>query len=156
MGLTINFSSKQAIISNNMEMITRICVVLLVGVLLANCSTKNDSIDENSDSTIVVKEQVKKDTIADGPYAEKYPSGQVRIEGEIKNGARFGQWRAYYPDGTTQSEDYFEDGKKNGKTASFYKNGRLRYIGYFTWDKMSGMWEFYDTLGNVSTKKEYK
>ena len=134
---------------------TRIAYLLVAFIFLGSCSTNKEEENETvkTDSTVI--KQVKP-TLKDGPYLETYPGGQKRIEGEIKNGTRFGQWRAYYPDGTTQSEDYFEDGKKNGKTATFYKNGKVRYIGYFTWDKPSGMWEFFDTLGVVVNKKEYK
>ncbi len=99
---------------------------------------------------------IKKAPLTDGPYQEKYPNGQIKITGEIKNGTRFGQWKSYYENGTDYSEDYFEDGKKNGKTTSYYKNGRIRYIGYYSWDEPSGIWEFYDEEGKLSEKKEYK
>lgn len=135
---------------------TRFLQIVFSALILNSCSDKEETTDQdiplNKDSLILKKEVL----LSDGPYIEKYPEGQTRIAGEIKNGKRFGQWTAYYPDGTKQSEDFFEDGKKNGKTATFYKNGRVRYIGYFLWDKPNGAWEFYDTLGNVATKKEYK
>jgi len=99
---------------------------------------------------------LKKSDVPDGPYTEKYPEGQLKISGEIKNGTRFGNWTSFYPTGAKQSECYYEDGKKNGKSATFYKNGRVRYIGYYQWDKPSGTWEFYDSTGVLATKKEYK
>ena len=101
-------------------------------------------------------QSLKKSDVPDGPYTEKYPGGQVKISGEIKNGTRFGNWTSFYPTGAKQSECYYEDGKKNGKSATFYKNGRVRYIGYYQWDKPSGTWEFYDSTGTLATKKEYK
>jgi antitoxin component YwqK of YwqJK toxin-antitoxin module len=135
---------------------TSFLYLIFIGLLVSSCGN-NAKETEGSDipkkDSVVVK---PKTVIMDGPYVEKYPDGQVRIEGVIKNGERNGQWTAYYPDGTKQSEDFFEDGKKNGKTATFYKNGKVRYIGYFKWDKPDGDWAFYDTLGNVATKKEYK
>src|SRR6185369_7119791 len=88
-----------------------------------------------------------KPAMVDGPYVEKYPNGQIKIEGKIKNGTRFGQWKSYYPNGTAYSESYYEDGKLNGKSATFYKNGRVRYIGYYTWSKPSGSWQFFDSTG---------
>lgn len=132
-------------------------IALILGTFFLNgCGNKsNDEAQDKGMKKDTLIESVKP-LLPDGPYVEKYPEGQIKIEGEIKNGTRYGQWKSYYPNGTKQSEDYFEDGKKNGKTATFYKNGRIRYIGYFTWDKMSGNWEFYDTLGNVASKKEYK
>src|SRR5687767_13897847 len=123
---------------------TRILLLLFTAAVITSCSTKNEASDQNvplGRDTNNASVNIKKSTLTDGPYVEKFPDGQIRIEGQIKNGTRFGQWTAYYPDGTKQSENYFEDGKKNGKTATFYKSGRLRYIGYFSWDKPSGMWE---------------
>jgi antitoxin component YwqK of YwqJK toxin-antitoxin module len=129
---------------------------LFLAIIVFNACSDNKEDETQIEKATDTTATKNKAVIMDGPYAEKYPSGQVRIEGEIKNGERFGQWRAYYPDGTKQSEDYFEDGKKNGKTATFYKNGRVRYIGYFQWDKPNGKWEFFDTTGAVTTTKEYK
>lgn len=132
--------------------------ILLSGMFLAACNHAKEGETTATDSLPPTQHIKVEKTIdpADGPYTENYPGGGVKIEGEIKNGKRFGLWKSYYPSGNKQSEDYFEDGLKNGKTVTFYKNGRMRYIGYFTWDKPSGQWEFYDTTGAVTTKKEYK
>ncbi len=135
---------------------TSVLYLFLIAGILSSCSDSKDEADETNVEANNSAKTKPKTVIADGPYLEKYPGGQPRIEGQIKNGERYGQWTAYYPDGTKQSEDFFEDGKKNGKTATFYKDGKVRYIGYFKWDKPDGAWEFYDTTGAVATKKEYK
>lgn len=138
-------------------------VLLLVSsmVVLASCGDSKTDVNSGENDSLppqqhVVDGQSIQSSIPDGPYRENYPDGKIKFEGEIKNGSRFGLWKSYYPSGEKQSEDYFEDGKKNGKTSTFYKNGLIRYIGYYSWDKPSGMWEFYDTTGTVVTKKEYK
>lgn len=117
---------------------------------------ENDSIEKKIDTSTINQINIKKTSIhEDGPFVEKYENGQIKIEGTYKNGTRFGLWKSYYDDGTHCSEDYFEDGKKNGKTATFYKTGRVRYIGYFTWDKPSGVWEFYSEDGKLDKQKDY-
>jgi antitoxin component YwqK of YwqJK toxin-antitoxin module len=141
------------------KMRTTYFMLLALGLLVwTSCGEDKESENTDSDSTVQEHSSpVKKvEPITDGPYKEYHPDGGIRIEGEMKNGTRFGLWKSYYPDGTKQSEDYFEDGKKNGKTATFYKNGHVRYIGYFTWDKPSGNWEFFDSTGTLVKKQEYK
>jgi antitoxin component YwqK of YwqJK toxin-antitoxin module len=130
----------------------------LSAFILCGCGGKKTGSNDGSASTkdSAKTTAIKKPEMVDGPYTEKFPSGQVKIEGEIKNGTRFGHWKAFYENGTLQSECYYEDGKLNGKSATFYENGRIRYIGYYKWNEPTGTWEFYDTTGVLANKKEYK
>lgn len=136
--------------------------LLFFALLLSSCGNKTTEGDETTPTKDSAATPGTKTTTPAAPSAkdgiqkETYADGQTKMEGEIKNGTRFGMWTAYYPDGTKQSECYYEDGKKNGKTATYYKTGRIRYIGYYNWDKPSGTWEFYDEEGKLADKKEYK
>jgi len=137
--------------------------LLLAGLftLFFSCGTKTS--DENAETNGTPNQQtfdkqnkeLKKIYHKDGPYNEKYPNGQVKIEGQYKNGTRHGLWKSFYEDGTKYSEDFFEDGKKNGKTATYYKNGKLRYIGYFSWDEPSGSWQFFNEDGTLKKAVDY-
>ncbi|HYG51624.1 MAG TPA: hypothetical protein VD905_12015 [Flavobacteriales bacterium] len=133
-------------------------VFALMGLILYGCASneKDKATEKKHDNDSVKNVMQKKPLAVDGPYTETYPDGQIKIQGEIKNGTRFGHWKAFYPNGNLQSECYYEDGKMNGKSATFYKNGRVRYIGYYRWNEPTGTWEFYDSTGTLANKKEYK
>ena len=75
----------------------------------------------------------------DGIYGNR---GQLRREGNIKDGKRDGLWRSYYhKNGTLQEELNFKDGKKDGLWRWYNENGQLRYEGYW---KDGG--KYYDTF----------
>ncbi|HLP12322.1 MAG TPA: hypothetical protein VK177_10360 [Flavobacteriales bacterium] len=143
-----------------MNTVKNILVIAALPVfILVGCGNKKqgNEPEKHQGMDTSKKEAPKKNPgIVDGPYTENYPNGQLKIQGEFKNGTRFGHWKAFYENGSLQSECYYEDGKMNGKSATFYKNGRVRYIGYYKWNEPSGTWEFYDTTGTLATKKEYK
>ena len=86
---------------------------------------------------------------------EYYDSGEVRMEGAIKNGQRDGEWTAYFPDGRVQSHGYFEDGKRTGAATVYWMNGNLREEGFYTEGRHSGRWKWYDEQGNLLREEDY-
>ena len=86
---------------------------------------------------------------------EYYDSGEVRMEGAIKNGQRDGEWTAYFPDGRVQSHGYFKDGQRTGASKVYWNNGNLRLEGFYTEGKHSGHWKWYDEQGNLIREEDY-
>ena len=46
---------------------------------------------------------------------EYYESGQVKMEGPMKDGEARGEWKAYFPDGACQSIGFFKAGQAHGE-----------------------------------------
>ena len=84
-----------------------------------------------------------------------YESGQISVEGPLKDNERHGQWRSFYPEGQKWSESVFEKGKSNGEVISFYENGKVRYTGAFLMGEKSGEWIWYDSTGVVLKKTTF-
>lgn len=86
---------------------------------------------------------------------EYYETGQVKMEGGMKNGKMEGEWTAYFPDGRVQSHGFFEDGKRTGAATVYFNNGNLMSEGFYTDGKHSGHWKWYDEQGNLLREEDY-
>ena len=68
--------------------------------------------------------------IPEGPYTRYYPTGNVEIKGEFKNGKMNGKWTFLDFDGTKLVELSYIDGLRHGKCYMWYgakyKEGRFR------------------------------
>ena len=86
---------------------------------------------------------------------EFYESGQVKMEGAMKDGKRDGEWKAYFPDGRVQSHGYFKDGKRTGEATVFWQNGNLREEGFYKEGVHCGHWKWYDEQGYLLREEDY-
>lgn len=76
-----------------------------------------------------------------------YQSGQVKMEGPMKNGKMEGEWKAFFPDGRMQSHGYFKDGERTGKSMVWRQNGNMQCEGFYRDGKKCGNWKWYDEQG---------
>ena len=86
---------------------------------------------------------------------EYYETGQVKMEGAMKDGQREGVWTAYFPDGRPQSIADFKAGKMNGTSKVYWENGNLRWEGFYKEDRRFGKWKYYDEQGNLLNEADY-
>lgn len=86
---------------------------------------------------------------------EYYQTGQVRMEGPMKNDQMEGEWTAYYPDGRVQSHGYFKDGKRTGAATVYWVNGNLREEGFYEEGRHCGHWKWYDEQGILIREEDY-
>lgn len=86
---------------------------------------------------------------------EFYESGQVKMEGTIKDNNREGEWKAYFPDGRVQSIGTFVDGLRTGQATVWQENGNLLQEGFYKKGKHCGKWKFYDEQGNLVKELDY-
>ena len=91
-----------------------------------------------------------------GEQITRYPNGQIKLKGNLKDGKKTGIWYAYYENGVKQSENEYEYDILNGKSATFYPSGQLRYIGYFKNGKKDGLWEYYSKEGELQKSVTFK
>lgn len=88
-------------------------------------------------------------------WSEYYETGQLKMEGPMKDGKREGEWKAYLPDGRIKSQGYFEDGQRTGAAKVYWDNGNLREEGFYKEGKHCGKWRYYDEQGNFLREDDY-
>ena len=86
---------------------------------------------------------------------EYYETGQVKMEGGMKDGKMEGEWTAYFVDGRVQSHGFFENGKRTGAAEVYYSNGNKYEEGSYKEGKHVGHWKFYDEQGNLIKEVDY-
>ena len=86
---------------------------------------------------------------------EYYEDGAVKMEGDMKNGKREGEWKAYFPDGKVQSTGTFKNGLRTGKATVYYANGNLYMEGMYKEGRHCGKWTYYDEQGYVLRTDDY-
>lgn len=84
-----------------------------------------------------------------------YPSKQMQMEGEYKNGQRHGKWTYWHENGKIWSEGSFKNGKSDGKRTTYFDNGKIRYVGFYKEDIRVGKWSFYDENGRLLKEVDY-
>lgn len=113
------------------------------------------------------------DTVRDGGFEIRNPSGRLRQRGGYVSGRRSGEWVSWYPDGKTRSVEHYRDGKPDGLHReysargviveefkyrdgkldcadgyhrSWYRNGRLKFE-LAVENRKLARYVFYDSLG---------
>ena len=81
--------------------------------------------------------------------------GSLKMEGDILDGLREGEWVSWYPDGTLWSKGSFTKGKRSGGSWAYYANGILHMEGNYEDGKKVGIWKVYDSDGTLETKQDF-
>jgi antitoxin component YwqK of YwqJK toxin-antitoxin module len=89
-------------------------------------------------------------------YKEFYVNGNLKVEGNMVDGKRIGQWFSYYEDGMIWSEmNYNKEGRRHGANVSYYENGTKRYEGQYIDDLQKGKWLYYNKDGTLAKEVDY-
>lgn len=86
---------------------------------------------------------------------EFYETGQVKMEGGMKDNKREGEWKAYFPDGRVQSIGTFVNGLRTGQATVWQENGNLLQEGSYKDGRHVGKWKYYDEMGNLLKEVDY-
>lgn len=84
-----------------------------------------------------------------------FPTGELRMQGPIKNNLRDGIWKSYFKNGNIQSEGVFENGLRNGVAVVYHENGNKLYEGFYTQGQKSGNWKFYGKDGTLLKEQNF-
>ncbi|QLH34430.1 MAG: hypothetical protein HWD62_00390 [Cyclobacteriaceae bacterium] len=60
----------------------------------------------------------------EGRYRRYFPNGKISIEGNFKNGVRWGTFYEYHPNGTLIRKIDYEDGMRHGSVEVYDEHGR--------------------------------
>ncbi len=110
-------------------------------------------------------------------YVSYYENKQIKCEGTIKQDYPIGKWVKYYPNGKVNIIENYTDGKLNGKATEYNENGdlvlekefsnglrngiwkqyyhKIMIDGRYKNDKKDSIWNFYDTIGNLTATGSY-
>ena len=85
---------------------------------------------------------------------EYYPSGQLKLEANFKDGKLEGIPKVYYEVGLLKLEGNFKDGKLHGITKGYYENGELNYVDTYKKGKKINR-KVYDERGKLEFEQDY-
>ena len=93
-----------------------------------------------------------------GEYTDYYPNGRIKQSGFMKDGELNGKIVTYFDYGEnliSKKVDYI-NGKKNGEKISYNDDGKtIESIERYLNDKLEGIAEYYDELGNLILKQKF-
>jgi len=72
----------------------------------------------------------------EGRYRRYFPSGKLSIEGNFKNGVRWGTFYEYHPNGTLIRKIDYEDGLRHGSVEVYDEQGRSIQTAYYQNNKL--------------------
>lgn len=98
----------------------------------------------------IVEPRAAFDTLRDGDFTMRYPSGVIQMRGYYMGGKREGQWTAFFPSGKVQSEGYFTHGRRDHKAIVYYESGKKLLEGTYKDGVMVGIWKYYNPDGSLS------
>ena len=134
----------------------KILLLITVGLLLASCaSLLTEQVETrfpNGQPKVVRMIDKSGDCVKQSEY---YETGQVYMEGTMKNGQREGEWKSYFPDGKVQSIGYYKAGQRTGAATVYWYNGNLREEGFYKNSHHCGKWRYYDEQGNFVREDDY-
>lgn len=92
------------------------------------------------DGKVETKKTYGNKSKAEGVWKEWYSNGNLKSQGEYRNGMKFGLWTTWYINGNKQTEGKYRDDSEDGLWTGWYSNGELKGIGnYYNSDRV-GKW----------------
>ena len=126
--------------------------VLMLGSCTAQLTEKVEAKFPNGQSRLVRYYDKNDNCVKETEY---YETGQVKMEGGMKDEKMDGEWTSYFPDGRVQSHGFFENGERTGAAQVFRENGNKYQEGFYKNGKHCGKWKFYDEQGDLVKEVDY-
>ena len=83
----------------------------------------------------------------EGNFRVYYPNGKIQISGKMKNNRNTGEWKYFYENGNLESSGFFVNDVPDGKWLWYYPDETLKQIGYYRSGKRDSLWKTYDSTG---------
>ena len=145
---------------------TRIYLLLsLAFFFLFSCAQKGDEkktvygeeivLERYDDSTkmIVIQYNTEDTTFALKSYF--YKNGQKYMMGELHNGLRHGEWKAWDESGHLLTIGHYKDGLSQGLKTVYFTNGVKRYEGEMQQNDRVGVWKFWNLQDSLIKEIDY-
>ena len=115
--------------------------LFLIALNIALLSCKNS--EQKQEQKEVKQKRATEDVL------ERFPNGAKKLEGQLVNGERHGNWKAYYENGLLWSEGSYWHGKRRGFSSIYYNTGKVKMEGNYANDLKVGMWKVYASDGSL-------
>ena len=96
------------------------------------------------------------DGLREGDFIVYFPNDTIQMIGKIKNNKNSGEWKYYYPNGALETSGFFEDDLPNGKWTWYNEKGRVLEEGNLLNGNRDGKWNSYDSTGRLNIVRIYK
>ena len=115
---------------------------------------ENGFLTEYSDSGSVITYGEYVDGLEEGLWT--YNTGDIKMEGEYKEGARTGEWKYWYDNGNLFFKGSFLDDNPDGKHTYYWDNGKTKEEGVYIMGKREGEWTRFNYDGTIFLVTSYK
>ncbi|MGB6154178.1 MAG: hypothetical protein WBG48_19500 [Pricia sp.] len=85
-----------------------------------------------------------------------YPTGKLKSEGWMKNGAKTAYWKFYHSNGRLSEEGHYRNNQRVAYWKFYADNGRPLQKGHYKNGEKWDWWLFYDTNGSINHKCQLK
>lgn len=85
-------------------------------------------------------------------HRDYYPSGQLKAEGWLQNGAKTNYWKFYHPNGILSEEGHYQSSQREKYWHFYSETGKPEKEGHYKNGKMTDWWLFYDRNGKINHK----
>ena len=86
----------------------------------------------------------------------KYENGQIKSEGNYKDGKPDGKVTGWFENGQIQTVLNLKDGKLDGKVIDWYENGQIEAEGNYKDGKLDGKATYWHENGKIKGKVTFK
>ena len=97
-----------------------------------------------------------KDGKPDGKVIDWYENGQIEAEGNYKDGKPDGKVTGWFENGQIQTVLNLKDGKLDGKVIDWYENGQIEAEGNYKDGKLDGKATYWHENGKIKGKVTFK
>jgi antitoxin component YwqK of YwqJK toxin-antitoxin module len=94
--------------------------------------------------------------VEDGEETFWFENGNMEKKGMYSEGKLNGKYAWYYENGQKKQEGFFSAGGEDSTWSEWYETGKQKMIGHLSNLERNGDWTYWDSLGNITAKKNYQ
>jgi antitoxin component YwqK of YwqJK toxin-antitoxin module len=94
--------------------------------------------------------------VEDGEETFWFENGNMEKKGMYSEGKLNGKYAWYYENGQKKQEGFFSAGSEDSTWSEWYETGKQKMIGHLSNLERNGDWIYWDSLGNITAKKNYQ
>jgi len=96
------------------------------------------------------------DGIREGDFIIYYPNDNIQMIGKMNQNKNVGEWKYYASDGRLETLGNYSDDIPDGKWIWYDTDGKVLEEGNFALGKREGEWKSFDTSGVLKILRSYK
>ncbi|MDP2364156.1 MAG: hypothetical protein Q8M94_10345 [Ignavibacteria bacterium] len=93
--------------------------------------------------------------VREGDFIVYFSNENIQMAGKMKGNKNVGEWKYYFPDGSLQTSGYYDNDIPTGKWVWYNANGSVIEEGTYLGGKREGEWNSYDSIGRLEFVRLY-